>query len=242
MATQSWRCPFCNHYSTIGDRDITEACGDMLVENKHGPMRLSHKFIVCPNEQCKEVMVSVTLSEIFRSLPNNQYYFKKTINTWALIPESKARSFSPDIIPKAILDDYSEACLIADKSPKASATLSRRCLQGMLRDFWKVKPGLLVAEIEAIKTKTDPDTWEAIDHVRKIGNIGAHMEADINLIVDVDPGEADALIDLIEILLTEWYIAAAKRKAKIVKIKQIGADKEKAKRKSKEKKDEGKNV
>jgi hypothetical protein len=31
---------------------------------------------------------------------------------------------------------------------------------------------------------------DAIDHVRKIGNIGAHMEADINVIVEVEPKEA----------------------------------------------------
>ena len=31
--------------------------------------------------------------------------------------------------------------------------------------------------------------WQAIDAVRSIGNIGAHMEKDINLIVDVDPEE-----------------------------------------------------
>jgi hypothetical protein len=33
------------------------------------------------------------------------------------------------------------------------------------------------------------------------------MEADINVIVDVDPEEATLLISLIETLLTDWYIA-----------------------------------
>lgn len=36
--------------------------------------------------------------------------------------------------------------------------------------------------------------------VREIGNIGAHMEADINVIIDVDPDEAQILIDLVELL------------------------------------------
>jgi hypothetical protein len=44
---------------------------------------------------------------------------------------------------------------------------------------------------------------EAIDIVRNIGNIGAHMEADINVIVDVDPDEAQTLIELIETLFLE---------------------------------------
>ena len=31
-----------------------------------------------------------------------------------------------------LMDDYEEACAIVNLSPKASATLSRRCLQGMI--------------------------------------------------------------------------------------------------------------
>lgn len=54
---------------------------------------------------------------------------------WHLIPPSGAKAF-PDFVPAAIRADYEEACLIVDLSPKASATLSRRALQGMIRDFW----------------------------------------------------------------------------------------------------------
>jgi hypothetical protein len=113
------------------------------------------------------------------------------------------------------LDDYREACLIQDLSPKASATLSRRCLQGILRDFWQVKPGRLVNEIDQIKDKVDPETWAAIDAVRTIGNIGAHMEKDISVIVDVDPNEAELLIGLVETLIREWYIGREERKSRM---------------------------
>lgn len=73
------------------------------------------------------------------------------------------------------------------ESPKASATLSRRCIQGMIRDRWEVKESTLFHEIDAIKDKIDPRTWAAINSVRQIGNIGAHMEKDIDLIVEIDP-------------------------------------------------------
>ena len=56
-----------------------------------------------------------------------------------------------------------------------------------------------------------PESVEAIDHVRTIGNIGAHMEKDIDLIIEVDPGEAQALIELIELLFEEWYVAKYER-------------------------------
>jgi hypothetical protein len=142
-------------------------------------------------------------------------YLKK--QSWKLIPPSKAKTF-PSYVPQSVLDDYREACLIQDLSSKASATLSRRCLQGILRDFWKVKPGRLVDEIEQIKDKVDSVTWEAIEAVRKIGNVGAHMEKDINVIVDVDPNEAKLLVGLVETLIREWYIAREERKKRIGEI------------------------
>lgn len=150
------------------------------------------------------------------------------VKFWDLMPPSMAKVF-PDYIPKPVLDDYNEACMIADLSPKASATLSRRCLQGIIRNFWEVKPGRLVDEIEQIQDKTDYLTWDAIDSVRKVGNIGAHMEKDINVIVDVDPNEARMLIGLIEILLKDWYVAREERKSRLLKIKSIAEDKAEAK-------------
>jgi hypothetical protein len=136
------------------------------------------------------------------------------IESWRLVPSSRARTFPP-YIPSAILDDYREACLIQDLSPKASATLSRRCLQGIVRDFWGVKPGRLLDEIDQIKDRVDPLTWGAIEALRKLGNIGAHMEKDIYVIVDVDPEEANLLIGLIETLLVEWYVAREDRKTRM---------------------------
>jgi hypothetical protein len=138
----------------------------------------------------------------------------KGLELWHLVPDSRAKSF-PSYIPAAILEDYREACQIREASPKASATLSRRCLQGIVRDFWQVKPGRLVDEIDAIKDKIDPLTWDAIDALRQMGNIGAHMEKDINVIVDVDPGEASLLIELVETLLREWYIQREERKVRM---------------------------
>ena len=85
----------------------------------------------------------------------------------------------------------------------------------MIRDFWGEKKDRLIEEIEAIKAKVDPLTWSAIDAVRKIGNIGAHMEKDINLIIDVDPQEAKLLLGLIENLINDWYIVREERRTRM---------------------------
>lgn len=120
-------------------------------------------------------------------------------------PQSMAYKF-PDYIPQAIRSDYEEACSIVNLSPKASATLLRRCLQGMIRDFFQISKGSLFEEINAIKDKISTEQWAVLDGLRRIGNIGAHMEKDINLIVDIEPDEAQKLIKLIELLLQQWYI------------------------------------
>ncbi|MGE5568747.1 MAG: DUF4145 domain-containing protein [Rhodospirillales bacterium] len=118
-------------------------------------------------------------------------------------------------MPQAIRGDYEEACQIVDASPKAAATLARRALQGMIRDFWGIRKPRLIDEIEALKNKVDSLTWGAIDGLRQIGNIGAHMERDVNVIVDVEPDEAEKLIWLIEHLVKEWYVAREERKMRL---------------------------
>lgn len=112
----------------------------------------------------------------------------------------------PDYVPSAIQQDYIEACSIKDLSPKSSATLARRCMQGMIHDFWGINKGNLGAEINALKEHIPAKQWAAIDAVRRVGNIGAHMGKDINLITDIEPNEAELLIKLIEYLIQEWYI------------------------------------
>jgi len=155
------------------------------------------------------------------------------LGKWQLIPQSKAQSF-PDYIPKAILEDYGEACLIKDLSSKASATLARRCLQGIIRDFWGVVGNNLKDEIEQIKDRVEELTWQAIDAVRSVGNIGAHMERDVNLIVDILPNEAQLLINLIETLLKDWYITRHDKQSRLEVLVKLGEDKKAIRKKKTE--------
>jgi hypothetical protein len=51
------------------------------------------------------------------------------------------------------------------------------------------------------------------------------MEKDINLIIEVDPGEAQALIELIEMLFAEWYVARHDRQQKLARVAAIANEK-----------------
>lgn len=104
----------------------------------------------------------------------------------------------------------------------------------MIRDFAKISRKTLFAEINALKELVEADkapsgvsseSVEAIDHVRSIGNIGAHMEKDIDQIISVGPGEAQALIELIELLFEEWYVARNSRAEKLARVKRIAEEK-----------------
>lgn len=74
-----------------------------------------------------------------------------------------------------------------------------------------MKSGNLAGEIDLIKDKIPADQYRVLNGVRRLGNIGAHMEKDVNLIVDIDPGEAQKLVKLLELLLKDWYIARYER-------------------------------
>lgn len=206
-------CPHCDRAVTITDENLSSDRHTLNIKNADGRRSLVTRFIVCPNPDCTHFTLTASLHESTWNSSSGEQVGRST-QQWGLIPDSRAKQF-PEYIPEALRADYREACLIKDLSPKASATLSRRCLQGMIRDYWKVKPGRLVDEIAAIQPQVDPLTWDAIDAVRKIGNIGAHMEKDIGVIVDVDPNEADLLIELIETLLREWYINREERRVRM---------------------------
>jgi Domain of unknown function (DUF4145) len=216
---EAWQCPFCDRAATVGSENISTGFMEFNDSNKDGLLKLSLRTVTCPNPKCREYTISASL---FGWSAANASFSTKSMARWQLRPQSSARPF-PDYIPAPLIADYTEACLIRDLSPKASATLSRRCLQGMIRDFWGVKKGTLAEEINGIKDKVEPAIWAAIDAVRKIGNIGAHMEKDINLVIDVDPDEAQMLIQLVEVLFEEWYIAKKQREDHLANIVAIAA-------------------
>ena len=189
--------------------------------------------IVCANEQCKKMTLHVGLYRR-KDQPNEGWNYGDALHDWPLLPESSAKP-QPDYIPQPIVNDYSQACRIRDLSPNASATMARRCLQGMIRDFCGISKATLAKEIDTLQTLFDEgkaprgvaqDTLDAIDHVRTLGNIGAHMEKDINLILDVDPNEAQTLIGLIELLFEEWYVAQHQRQEKLKRLGVAVAEKE----------------
>lgn len=130
-------------------------------------------------------------------------------NMWINIePLSEIKQF-PNV-PSELYKDYSEACAILNLSPTASATLSRRCLQKMVRERWGIEMNRLLDEINTIPTSNISQLErDALHAVRNIGNIGAHPDK----ILEVTSEDAELTIRIIELFLQKWYVDEPANKA-----------------------------
>jgi len=238
MPSINTKCPHCEREITIVENMQSLSDHLLHVDNTDGTMRLRSQWNVCPNKTCNKTILSVVVHKVAYHHGTYAPTDMVPILRRRLIPGSAARIF-PDYVPAAIREDYEEACAIVADSPKAAATLARRALQGIVRDFYSVNPGNLIKEIEQLEDKIDEDIWAAIDAVRQIGNIGAHMEKDIDVIVAVDEGESELLIQLVETLIDDCYIARHKRKNRLAGIKALGEAKKAEQKQAKEAKEAG---
>jgi hypothetical protein len=159
----------------------------------------------------------------------------KNVFSGQIFPNRTGKPFPP-CIPVPILEDYNEAYAVLDLSPKSAATLARRCLQSMIRDFCKIQERTLFHEIEVLEKQLGEDklpkgveaeTIEAMRALKDIGNIAAHLTVVDGTMVDVDPGEAEAMLAVIEMLFNDWYVAANKRAGRLAEIAAMAAAKPK---------------
>jgi hypothetical protein len=136
-------------------------------------------------------------------------------------PASRSRP-----VPAGVVDpykqDFIEACKVLQDSPKASAALSRRCLQMVLRDKAGTKSKDLYDQIEEVTGKVPSHIGESLHAVRNIGNFVAHPLKSTNTgeIVEVENHEAEWNLDVLELLFDFYFVQpaiATKRKADLNK-------------------------
>ena len=246
-----WQCPYCGARQVLSAETRQARTLDYAIQHsahlaahnytgialtsQFGPVGLYAISTACMNPECNQLTLEVQLQEATHQSGRGGYVtstLTKPLQSWRLLPESMAKP-QPEYIPAHIRQDYEEACRILNLSPKASATLARRCLQGMIRDFCEISERTLYEEIDALQNQfaegkppygIDPESIKALDDARKIGNIGAHMEPDV--ISDVGPDEAASLIDLIETLFADWYVTRHERHERYKQLRETTETKE----------------
>lgn len=206
------QCPHCRiHFHENWEENY------FLRENTalEGPIAKTHAYWIyqsaaCP--QCNDITISVA-----RKFGNGNQ-----CSPWRQIyPVGANRGPVPSEVPQNISTDYIEACAVLPLSAKASAALSRRCLQNMLRaNEYKAKD--LAKEIDLLLSEPDPKKAlprtlrETVDAIRNFGNFSAHPIDDKTTlqIVEVEPHEAEWCLETIEELFEHFYVGPAMAKAK----------------------------
>ena len=100
----SWSCPYCNRDATITDSNYSRSIHWFDNDNKHGDSALITEVIICPNNDCKEYVISGKLHSAFW---DHVHKIDQNIRLqWSLKPKSHATQFPP-YIPQAIIKKYS---------------------------------------------------------------------------------------------------------------------------------------
>ncbi len=212
------KCPHClvEFHDKVQPTDLGEDSTSYWILLKRVCPKCG-KFILSLEEHCDRYRIGGA----------NHYHRNRQFYCY---PRAASRSpLSPDV-PEQFAADYREACLTLTDSPKASAALSRRCLQHILREVAKVKHGNLADEIQSVIDSNAVPTHlvESLDAVRNTGNFAAHpiKSKSSGEVLDVEPGEAEWNLDVLESLFDFYFVQPAeiqrKRDALNAKLKEAG--------------------
>jgi len=216
------KCPHC----LISFHDNREAIP--LNEDCDSDWTLMRR--VCPS--CRRYILSLFQKYNRYNVGGKQNHYHNN-REFFCYPKAYSRAPLSADVPDIYAKNYSEACLTLSDSPKASAALSRRCLQHLLREEAKVKHGNLANEIQQVldEGKLPPLILESLDAVRNIGNFATHpiKSKSTGEIIDVEPGEAEWNLDVLEALFDYFFVQPAllkkKRDALNAKLNEAGKPK-----------------
>ena len=195
------KCPHCLiaiHYEPIRNPVCSEERGRWLISNQ-----------ACP--ACKKQIIYLEL--VFEDPVGSKNVL---IDAFLAYPRDVAREALSPEVPEEFAGDYREACAIPSGSPKASAALSRRCLQHLIREKAGITRKNLFNEIQDLINSSQLPGYlaDGIDAVRQIGNFAAHPMKSTNTgeILDVEAGEAEWLLEILEGLFDFYFVQPAELK------------------------------
>lgn len=159
-------------------------------------------YAACP--ECEELII--VLERVGPSNPLEYFAYPRF---------PKVESIGSEV-PEHLRKDYEEAHAVLSISTRASAVLSRRILQEILREHG-YESGDLSTQINGVLTEEDPKRslppalYETIDAVRHFGNFSAHPVTDKTTlqVIEVENGEAEWCLQIIIELFDHYYVKPA---------------------------------
>lgn len=232
--SQNWCCPSCRHNIILVAGDVNDHEYTYRVaradNGANGHLVMRAQTVACRLCGCFTSMVGLYRPQLSPQGAPQQSGDGGLITNFSyrelqLYPLSTARRFSAESVPDFILRDYSEASAVVDISPRAAMALARRCLQGIVRDFYEVNKKTLHLELEEIKTKLPVEAWAALMAIKGLGNYGAHPESDPALSPDITAAEATHALGIIAYVIDTTYVERHRRADALAKMVEIHASK-----------------
>ena len=220
---KQWCCPWCGHDQIAKMVRWKSPDAHMQKElGKYPGLQMAVDWIICQNPDCREVAMCAWIDQVEVDILADSLRVtnRERLQSWQLWPDSKAKPW-PDYIPAEVRSSYEQACYCEERAPAASATMARRALHEMLMDFCGTKGRNLDEDIKSLKKRVQegsgpedvpPESVERLHQMRWMGNIGAHFERGTNEIVDIEGEEPRLLIQMIELLVKQWYVQREQRR------------------------------
>ncbi len=177
----------------------------------------------CANSECREVVIWV--SEQTRGFIGG-VPAKVNESKWIAYPHGAGVVPTVDPTVKAELaQDYREAYLVLDLSPRLAAVMARSIVEDLLRDAGYT--GYLTSQIE--KCLRDPDRTTAIkdllDPLRALGDWGAHpFKDDEGNRLPVDRAVVEWALGTIGLLFDHFVVGPERDRQAISVIQKLVAD------------------
>jgi hypothetical protein len=201
----------CPHCSTGIHASFAENVFFTFV-NKAGKLRgWKARWATC--SECQEAIIFLGSGDAVKQQSLNIIYgdYKERIAE----PTTGTRPCPPEV-PQDLANDFSEAVAVLPISPQASAALTRRSLQHLLRDYAHTKSKDLADQIEEVTAANvlPSALAEQLDAVRNIGNFAAHIQKSkaTGEIIPVEPQEAEWNLEVLEELFDHFFVKPAKAK------------------------------
>lgn len=191
-----------------------EALGAQRMSQKEGDDSVWYRadWGHCQSSECGRLIMRVLTEEDG----------KETLTRY-VEPYGRARSDMRHV-PARILSDYEEACAVLGLSPAASAALARRCLQGLIREHFKIREPRLYDEIKkaAGLHTLPPYLADGLDRIREIGNLAVHPahDAELGVIVRVSREEAEWTLAILEGLFRHCYVEPGEHERRTRKLRE----------------------
>jgi hypothetical protein len=209
----SLTCPHCNTFSSLGIDAHVDRSGNAL--NIVGTCPSCEKTIFIHANYSHKSNVS------HLDAVNPDIQIEDTADDFSIYPSQTIVTLAEEI-PEIYREDFQQAKLIVALSPKASAALSRRILQNILREHYGIKENNLYGEIGKFLEREDLPSHisQVVDAIRNIGNFAAHPTKNKHTgeIVEVDPGEAEWMLEVLEALFDFTFVQPVRLEKKKKKL------------------------